>query len=102
MNKGLFWLSQILIWLPVIGLVVGVDPNLVKDIGWNNSYLPLLMGVGIALYYNLIKIIKNRAKRMITVLLVIMILYLQILRASNWFEVGLVGLWLGYLIFKFD
>ena len=95
--KWLKGLSYLFAWLPLVILVVGIDPDLVKDVGWPNSYLPLGLSLWLGLEVSLRKVVKVRWKRWITESLIIMMIYLQIWRMSNWFEIGLGIVWLYYL-----
>ncbi len=96
-NKGLIYLSKVLIWLPTAMIIVWIDPKLIENVGWTKSYLPLLITIGGAVAYDLRGIIKCWWQRWISVLILLTVIYLQILRASNWFEAGLVLMWLAYL-----
>jgi len=53
MKKWLKAISFGLVWLPVALMIVYVDPNLVKDVGIQNSYLPFVILVWLALLYDL-------------------------------------------------
>ncbi len=96
-KKWLWKISKVLIWIPTVILIVGIDPQLVRNIGWSESYLPLLLSVGVALDYDLRGLVEGWWQRKVSVLIGLMVLYWQILRMSNWFEVGLVIIWLVYL-----
>ncbi len=96
-QKWLVTLSKILVWIPTGIIIIWVDPELIRNVGWNDSYLPFLISVGIALDYSFKGIIDGWWQRKVSTLIVLLGLYLQMLRVSNWFELGLVIGWLVYL-----
>lgn len=81
---------SLILWLLVLGLVVGVDPDRVKDIPVAGSYGPLFILVGLAVWWSASLVLKNKRRGILVTMVIIGILVLSLIKLGYWFNVALL------------
>ena len=95
--KGIAILS---VWGLWTYLVFAIDPDLVRDIGWNNSYLPFYVLLTLAISYTIIMVFRSLLQAiMITVGTIMILIALQLGILTPIVAVGIItfllaGWWL--------
>ena len=95
-----FWIKIVIIlisWLPVIFIVVFIDPYDVKDVVFNNIFFPFIVAVGVGVLISSYVLLNKVYISIVTMLLVCFTLIWQFLGVLNIFNVILVLIWLLYL-----
>jgi len=78
-------LGMLVLWSLVVGMIVLVDPILVRDIGWERSYLPMVGLFGLAIVYTVGWLSKSLIKGLIIAGLGVVTWYLAINQLLYWF-----------------
>src|SRR5688572_9198475 len=89
------WILKVLgllgLWSIVVGIIVLVDPLLVRDVGIPGLYLPLLVALFFALWYSALLIFHKGSIAILIASLITLSVILSILHLMFWFVgIGIV------------
>lgn len=83
------WLPKVLasavLWMIVFLMVIFVDPDLISNILFSKSYLPMAIAIFMAVFYSCLVISKNYVVSVVISAVVISGFYLAVHSIMNWY-----------------